>query len=63
MAEGRHVSKAEIDEMERRKRDKAERGDDSGRTSATGEHEQQADLDKTQKRKRIIDPSLTINPD
>lgn len=61
MAEGRHISKAELDEVERRKRNAAER--DSGAEPHAGDREQQSDLDKTQMRKRIIDPSITMGPD
>jgi hypothetical protein len=63
MAEGRHISKAELDEMERRKRNAAERDEDSGAEPNAGDREQQSDLDKTQTRKRILDPSITMGPD
>lgn len=63
MAEGRHISKAELEEVERRKRNAAARDEDSGAEPHAGDREQQSDLDKTQMRKRILDPSIAMGPD
>lgn len=63
MAEGRHVSKEELEEMERRKRMSAEIGEDNSGDALPGEHEQESDLAVAEKRTRLLDPIITANPD
>lgn len=63
MAEGRHASQAEIDEMERRKRMSAQIDEDPSREDIPGEHEQESDRAATEERTRLLDPILTANPD
>ena len=61
MAEGRHVSDAEIEEMERRKRMSAQTGEDPA--SLPGEHEQESDRTTAFERTRLIDTVIASNPD
>ncbi len=58
-----HLSKAEIEEMERRKRNAAEIGEDNRGEAQTGEYEQEADRERAQRRTRVIDPVITGSPD
>lgn len=63
MAEGRHVSDAEIEEMKRRKHLAPNINETTPSEPLPGEHEQEADRTATVKRTRILDTVITANPD